>query len=116
FGTFSFYPTKNLGALGDGGAVVCHTHEDAQTLRELRQYGWSVKYEVKRPGGLNSRLDPVQAAVLRVRLAHLDERNHRRRTIAARYDDRLSPLGLGLCGARGESYVAHLGVIRSPDR
>lgn len=83
---WSFYPGKNLGALGDGGAVTTNDYELADRIRVLRNYGSRVKYtnEVK---GYNSRLDPLQAAVLRVKLAHLDEWNTRRKEIASRYID-----------------------------
>jgi dTDP-4-amino-4,6-dideoxygalactose transaminase len=82
---FSFYPTKNLGALGDGGAVVTSDPALDERLRALRQYGWGAKYDVRVTGGGNSRLDEMQAAVLRIRLETLDARNARRRDIANRY-------------------------------
>ena len=81
---FSFYPTKNLGALGDGGAVVTTDGAVAQRVRELREYGWRERY-VSHVPGVNSRLDELQAAVLRVKLPQLDQRNARRRSIADRY-------------------------------
>lgn len=107
-GCFSFYPTKNLGAIGDGGAVITASPEVDAKLRSLRQYGWSSKYIVETPGGRNSRLDDVQAAVLRAKLPLLDSWNLRRRQIARAY-------GL-LPDAPEESYVAHLCVLRHPDR
>jgi len=82
---FSFYPTKNLGAIGDAGAVVTDSAEIAERLRGLRQYGWQERYISSFPG-LNSRLDELQAAILRTKLPFLDESNDRRRIIAARYD------------------------------
>jgi dTDP-4-amino-4,6-dideoxygalactose transaminase len=82
--TFSFYPTKNLGAVGDAGAVVLDS-DRAGVVRSLREYGWGERYRVERPGGRNSRLDPLQAAVLEARLPFLDGRNERRRAIADRY-------------------------------
>ena len=82
--SFSFYPTKNLGALGDGGAVTTNDARIADTLRKLRQYGWSAKYRNELSGGRNSRLDEIQAAFLRVMLPLLDGWNARRRLIAAR--------------------------------
>lgn len=82
---FSFYPTKNLGALGDGGAVVTNRPEVAEQVRLLRQYGWRERYISDMPG-LNSRLDELQAAILRVRLRHLDEENAARRRLAKLYD------------------------------
>ena len=81
---FSFYPTKNLGAVGDGGAVVVNDDTLAQRVRELREYGWRERY-ISRVTGGNSRLDELQAAILRVKLPHLDQRNERRRAIAERY-------------------------------
>ena len=81
---FSFYPTKNLGALGDGGAVVTNDESLAQRLRELREYGWRTRY-ISHVPGCNSRLDELQAAVLRVKLPYLDQRNERRRSIAECY-------------------------------
>jgi dTDP-4-amino-4,6-dideoxygalactose transaminase len=82
--TFSFYPTKNLGAVGDGGAVVV-APDLADAVRSLREYGWGKRYRVERPGGRNSRLDPVQAAVLEARLPFLEARNQRRRAVAGCY-------------------------------
>lgn len=114
--TFSFYPTKNLGALGDGGAVVCHDDELAKALRSLRQYGWASKYEVAVAGGMNSRLDPIQAVVLGVRLPHLDERNARRRELFERYERALSHAGLRFGRAAGDAFVGHLCVVRVAGR
>ncbi len=83
---FSFYPTKNLGALGDGGAVTTSDPKLAARVRALRQYGWTSKYASSEPNGRNSRLDELQAAVLRLKLPRLDAWNERRRAIAALYD------------------------------
>ena len=116
---FSFFPTKNLGALGDAGAVTTSDPERAQLVRSLRQYGWSAKYTVTVPRGRNSRLDELQAAVLRVKLPHLADWNTRRRAIVARYAE---ALGEGprrmVHGSAADSpeYVAHLAVLTSPDR
>lgn len=107
--TFSFYPTKNLGALGDGGAVVTSDGDLADAARALRQYGWGRKYEVTIPDGRNSRLDEVQAAVLRVLLRHLDEGNARRRAVVRRYAQ-AAPAGVQVVDA-GEGGVAHLAVV-----
>ena len=82
--TFSFYPTKNLGGIGDGGAVVANEHH-AEHVRRLRTYGWGAKYRVDDSGGRNTRLDEVQAALLRVRLRTLLQGNLRRHHIAATY-------------------------------
>lgn len=86
---WSFYPGKNLGALGDGGAVTTNDPEIADRIRVLRNYGSRVKY-INEVQGYNSRLDPIQAAVLRVKLKHLDEWNARRAKIAARYHAELA--------------------------
>jgi len=119
FGTiacFSFYPTKNLGALGDGGAIVTSDDALAKRVRQLRQYGWSKKYEVAIPGGRNSRLDEIQAAILRVKLPHLDRWNEQRRSIAKRYNAAFSGLDMQLPSSIGEDFVAHLYVVRVEDR
>ena len=115
-GCFSFYPTKNLGALGDGGAVVCNDPVIASTVRALRQYGWGKKYHVEIPGGRNSRLDEMQAAILRDKLPLLDDWNVYRRQIAAKYNSAFSGLSLTLPASVGEDYVAHLYVIRTDAR
>lgn len=113
---WSFYPGKNLGALGDGGAVTTNDPEIADRIRVLRNYGSRVKYvnEVK---GFNSRLDPIQAAVLRVKLKYLDEWNARRAMIAARYQTGLSSTDLILpTTPEWAEPVWHLYVIRTPQR
>ncbi len=90
-GCFSFYPTKNLGAIGDGGAVIGNDEALLDRIRRLRQYGWTPESRyVSQEEGVNSRLDEMQAAILRVKLAHLDDWNRRRRELAALYD-RLLP-------------------------
>lgn len=113
---FSFYPTKNLGALGDGGAVLTPDAALDQRLRGLRQYGWSQKYTVALPGGRNSRLDELQAAVLRAKLPWLDAHNAARRQIAARYQSAFADLPLRGPASLGEDQVAHLFVLRTPRR
>jgi dTDP-3-amino-3,4,6-trideoxy-alpha-D-glucose transaminase len=110
---FSFYPTKNLGALGDGGAVTTDDDALAASIRSLRNYGSSVKYRHDELGG-NSRLDELQASFLNVKLAGLDDRNEKRRIIATRYSSKLS----GVTGvavpqvAKHASPVWHQYVIR----
>lgn len=113
---FSFYPTKNLGALGDGGAVATRRPERAERVRQLRQYGWSAKYRNALPGGRNSRLDELQARFLLALLPHLDEWNARRRSIARRYREGIRHPGLRLPAHVGEDYVAHLFVVRCERR
>lgn len=88
---FSFYPTKNLGALGDGGMVVTNDAAVAEQVRLLRQYGWKERY-ISDQVGTNSRLDPLQAAILGVLLERLEQWNDRRRAIAAAYDAALTDL------------------------
>ena len=113
---FSFYPTKNLGALGDGGAVVTNEPALAERVRSLREYGWRERYVSELPG-MNSRLDEVQAAVLRVKLRYLDQENARRRRLAQIYGARLSGVPLGLPTARPEAeHVYHLYVVRCERR
>ncbi|PMS37511.1 DegT/DnrJ/EryC1/StrS family aminotransferase [Trinickia symbiotica] len=115
-GCFSFYPTKNLGALGDGGAIVTDNEEWAGRLRQLRQYGWSTKYHVAINGGCNSRLDELQAAVLRAKLPQLDAWNDERRDIARRYNAAFAHLPVRCPSSLGSDYVAHLYVIRTERR
>ena len=112
---FSFYPTKNLGALGDGGAITTHERELAQRVRSLRQYGWSSKYRCSEYGR-NSRMDEMQAAILRAKLPHLDGWNARRREIACAYSAALAGQAVECPRDFGESYVAHLYVIRTQER
>lgn len=88
-GCFSFYPTKNLGALGDAGGVFSTAEEHVDRVRHLRQYGWGDKYLHELPGGRNSRLDEIQAACLRARLPRLDTGNQKRRSVGQRYQNGL---------------------------
>jgi dTDP-4-amino-4,6-dideoxygalactose transaminase len=113
---WSFYPGKNLGALGDGGAVTTNSSELAERVRVLRNYGSRVKYfnEVK---GVNSRLDEIQAAILRIKLRHLNDWNNRRRRIAAQYQTGLASAGLVLPYVPDWAEpVHHLFVVRSKQR
>lgn len=113
---WSFYPGKNLGALGDGGAVTTNDPELADRLRVLRNYGSRVKY-VNEVQGWNSRLDPLQAAVLRVKLAHLEAWNSRRAQVAAAYRQGLEGSGLVLPHVpEWAAPVWHLFVVRHPQR
>ena len=115
-GSFSFYPTKNLGALGDGGAVVTKDTETFERLISLRQYGWSLKYKVEFEGARNSRLDEIQAAILLLFLPDLDDANTRRRAIASYYSKVISHPHITVPPVHGENYVSHLYVIRSSRR
>ncbi|HEX2187215.1 MAG TPA: DegT/DnrJ/EryC1/StrS family aminotransferase [Chloroflexota bacterium] len=116
---FSFYPTKNLGAYGDGGAVVTDDGAVAERLRLLREYGWSpAERYVSQIRGINSRLDELQAAILRVKLRHLDEGNERRRRLAAVYGETLRDVAevtLPVEASWGH-HVYHLYVIRARRR
>ena len=115
-GCFSFYPTKNLGALGDGGMVVTRNANLAEKIRRLRQYGWDENRATGEPG-LNSRLDEIQAAILGVKLKTLDEDNARRRAIAQTYNDSLAGLPVGLPREHPDTtHVYHLYVISSRER
>ncbi|MBC7180973.1 MAG: DegT/DnrJ/EryC1/StrS family aminotransferase, partial [Roseovarius sp.] len=113
---WSFYPGKNLGALGDGGAVTTNNADLADRVRVLRNYGSRVKY-VNEVQGVNSRLDPLQAAVLRVKLPHLDAWTDRRRALASAYQAGLADVGLTLPHVPDWADPAwHLYVVRSPAR
>lgn len=114
---FSFYPGKNLGAMGDGGAIVTDRDELAAWLRAARNYGSTVKHRHTIPG-INSRLDTMQAAVLRVKLRELDEWNDRRRWLASRYCELLADLdGVVLPTESPDvEHAYHLFVIRCPQR
>jgi dTDP-4-amino-4,6-dideoxygalactose transaminase len=113
---WSFYPGKNLGALGDAGAVTTDRADLADKIRMLRNYGSSRKY-LNEVMGVNSRMDPIQAAVLRAKLPVLDEWTERRRAIAARYSEALLGTGLALPTVRsGANPAWHLYTVRATDR
>lgn len=115
-GTFSLYPTKNLGALGDGGIVATNDTARADRLMALRQYGWHQHY-ISDEVGVNSRLDEIQAAILRVKLKYLDAQNTRRQNIAAAYDAALTGTALHKPARRANaSHVFHLYVTRTQHR
>jgi dTDP-4-amino-4,6-dideoxygalactose transaminase len=114
-GAFSFYPTKNLGALGDGGAIVTNDPALAARLKRLRNGGQSDRYHHLEPG-VNSRLDEVQAAVLRARLKHLPRWTARRRAIAAFYRERLDEAAVRVAPEFDGGHVYHLFTVRSPQR
>ncbi len=113
---FSFYPTKNLGAFGDGGAVTTNDADLASRLRILREYGWRERYVSEVPG-MNTRLDEIQAALLRVKLGYLRDDNVRRQAVAQRYDTALAGTGVDLpLTKQGCVHVYHQYVVRSADR
>jgi len=113
---FSFYPSKNLGALGDGGAVTTNNDALAKAIKMLRNYGTSTKY-VNEVLGINSRLDEIQAAFLSVKLAHLDADNTQRRVIATRYISEIKNDKIILPYYDGsKNHVFHLFVVRVNDR
>lgn len=115
-GTFSFYPTKNLGAAGDGGAIVTNNPDIASTVRKLRQYGWDGKYSIDVPGGINSRLDEMQAAILRIGLSKVDSLNARRRHIVAEYRQAFRDTPLRFITSASEDSASHLAVFRVPTK
>ena len=112
---FSFYPTKNLGAIGDGGLVATDDPTIAENLNLLRQYGWRERY-ISEVAGWNTRLDELQAAILRVKLRHLNEDNAKRRALAAIYDEQLAGVVTCPIELTGTRHVYHLYVIRHPQR
>ena len=115
-GAFSFYPTKNLGGLGDGGMVVTSDPKLGETVRLLREYGWKTRYVSQIPG-FNSRLDEIQAAVLRVKLHHLDTENDRRRRLADLYHSLLDQSGVVTPRSKsGSTHVFHQYVVRTDRR
>ncbi|MBP8651017.1 MAG: DegT/DnrJ/EryC1/StrS family aminotransferase [Deltaproteobacteria bacterium] len=113
---FSFYPTKNLGAIGDGGCVVTDSPEVSEKLRALREYGWKDRY-ISSEKGMNSRLDELQAAILRVKLPFLDKDNTRRRAIAERYSHAVDNLSIiPPCPVPDTDHVMHLYVVECSER
>jgi dTDP-4-amino-4,6-dideoxygalactose transaminase len=116
-GITSFYPTKNLGGVGDGGALFTNSDDLSEIIRQLRQYGWKDKYNIVRPGGRNSRLDELQAAVLNVGLQTLDSRNAKRRAIMKVYDQAFESYGVKILMAEfDEQTSAHLSVLQLSSR
>lgn len=113
---FSFYPTKNLGAVGDGGAVATQNPRVVERVRMLRQYGWLHKYSPIVSGGWNSRLDEIQAAVLRDRLPSLDRGNSLRRSTVIEYRASLRSKAGSFIASFDGDYVGHLAVVIAKDR
>lgn len=115
-GCFSFYPGKNLGAFGDAGAIITNDEDLANQVRLIANHGRATKHDHILEG-MNSRLDTIQAAVLEIKLAHLDEWNEQRRAVARRYSNDLSGLPMVLPNCpNGESHVFHLYVVRVKNR
>jgi len=115
-GCLSFFPTKNLGAYGDAGMAVTSDPELAERMRMLRTHGWKKKYYPEMLG-YNSRLDALQAAILRAKLPHVDEWNQRRRELAHEYSARLCEFGIGVpFEAEDAQHVYHLYVMRVQNR
>ena len=113
--TFSFYPTKNLSCLGDGGAISFKSKTHADYARQLAQYGWSSRYVIDHEGGFNSRLDEIQAAVLLERIDGLQKNNDKRRQIVNCYKDSLTDSRF-LIGEDDPSFVGHLAVLITRSR
>ena len=114
---FSFYPTKNLGALGDGGAIISSNENFSMAAKSLRTYGWRDKYEVLLPEGQNSRLDEMQAAFLKIFLKTLDSNNQTRRAIGDRYKHSMKSEYMSTFFVQPNvSQVNHLFVIKTPYR
>jgi len=113
---FSFYPTKNLGALGDAGAVLTNSPDLRESVNSLRQYGWKTKYHVALRDGLNSRLDELQAAILNFFLPQLDQWNSRRRQIAHAYLSQIDNPLITAPNDFSDNYVSHLFVVRTKNR
>jgi dTDP-4-amino-4,6-dideoxygalactose transaminase len=115
-GCLSFFPTKNLGAFGDGGMVVTNDSALAERMRMLRTHGWKKKYYSEEVG-YNSRLDALQAAILQAKLPHVESWNEKRRAIAQRYNENLAPLGVTVpVECDWARHVYHLYIVRSSRR
>ena len=113
---YSCYPTKNLGGTGDGGVILCQSKEFAEKIKSLRQYGWNEARESIIPG-FNSRLDELQAAILRVKLHHLSDDNNKRRAIAIRYNEGFKELPITLPALHeNQLHAMHLYVIECDRR
>ena len=113
--TFSFYPTKNLACLGDGGAVAFKNPKNADTCRRLAQYGWSERYVISDSDGFNSRLDEIQAAILVSRMQRLSHNNQVRRSIVARYVKALNKPRY-MVHNDADDFVGHLAAMITPQQ
>ena len=113
-GTLSFYPTKNLGGIGDSGAIFTDNHELFERAEQLSQYGWRVKYRSEIKFGKNSRMDEVQAAILRLKLQRLDEKNRRRKKIIGYLGENLETLFFPHLG--GHPFNGHITIVLQEHR
>lgn len=109
--TFSFYPTKNLGAIGDAGAVLTSNSSLAKRIKSLKQYGWGSKYDVAIKNGDNQRIDEIQAFALNWRISKLENKTMIRKTIWSKFSNSAAKSGLRIIGEFDDSFVAHLGII-----
>jgi aminotransferase EvaB len=109
--TFSFYPTKNLGAIGDAGAILTSNSVLAQRIKSLKQYGWGSKYDVAIKNGDNQRIDEIQAFALNWRISKLENKTMIRKTIWSKFSNSAAKSGLRIIGEFDDSFVAHLGII-----
>jgi dTDP-4-amino-4,6-dideoxygalactose transaminase len=109
--TFSFYPTKNLGGVGDSGAVATSNHQLAEKIKSLKQYGWNTKYSVELNDGDNLRIDEIQALAVYSRLKKIAEKNSKRVEIWNEFNLSVNQVGLKLIGTNSTSFVAHLGIL-----
>lgn len=112
--TFSFYPTKNLGGIGDGGAIATNDMKLAARVRSLREYGWGKKYSIDISGGKNSRLDEIQAAILRIGLTRIEVSNKLRRAVLEHYRLAFENCPIKMVNNKDENSTVHLAVVRVP--
>lgn len=113
---FSFYPTKNLGASGDAGAICTSNSTYFERALQLREYGWSTKYFSNEKGGGNFRIDEIQAAILNHKLPMLNAQNNRRHAIWKEYKNRCDKYDIPILGSQNSDFVAHLAVIKIKNR
>jgi dTDP-4-amino-4,6-dideoxygalactose transaminase len=113
---FSFYPTKNLGAAGDAGAICTSNPKYLERVLQLREYGWSTKYFSHEEGGGNFRIDEIQSLILNYKLGMLNNQNAKRLIIWAKYKSICDKIGIPMLGTQDSSFVAHLAVLKIKDR
>ena len=113
---FSFYPTKNMGSIGDAGAICTSSPEIFNRAKQLREYGWSNRYFSEIPGGGNNRIDELHALILAAQLQHIDSWNNKRREIWSRYNSAVSQGDIRILGETSHSFAAHLAVLQVKDR